>query len=80
MLLKRRKFAIKARKKTDKALKRLVEKETKTIMEDIEIAANNGKDYLHYDINKELTRVWLKSQGFTVKHCDSGVWTDTIQW
>ena len=32
------------------------------------------------DINKELTRVWLKSQGFTVKHCDSGVWTDTIQW
>ena len=67
-------------KKTNKALERSVKKEKKTIMRSIKIAADNGKYYLHCDIDKELTRIWFRSQGFAVKPYDRFLWTDTIQW
>ena len=82
MLLKRktRKLATKMHKKTNKALEKSVKEEKNTIMMSIKTAADNGKYYLHCDIDKELTRIWLMSQGFTVKPNDGIIWTDTIQW
>ena len=67
-------------KKTNKALEKSVKEEKKTIMRSIKIAADNGKYCLHCDINKELTRMWFRSQGFTVKSNDGIIWTDIIQW
>ena len=32
------------------------------------------------DIDKELTRIWFRSEGFTVKPNDGIIWTDIIQW
>ena len=82
MLLKRktRNLATKMHKKTNKALEKSVKKEKKTIMRSIKIAADNGKYYLRCDIDKELTRIWFRSQGFTVKPNDGIIWTDIIQW
>ena len=82
MLLKRktRNLATKMHKKTNKALEKSVKKEKKTIMMSIKIAADNGKYHLYCDIDKELTRIWLMSQGFTVKPNDGVIWTDIIQW
>ena len=82
MLLKRKtkKLATKMHKKTDRALEKSVKKEKKTIMMSIKIAANNGKYHLHCNIDKELTRIWFMSQGFTVKPNDGIIWTDIIQW
>ena len=81
MLLKRktRNLATKMHKKTNKALEKSVKKENKTIMMSMKIAADNGKYCLRCDIDKELTRIWLMSQGFTVKPNDGVIWTDIIQ-